>query len=95
MTLTFNGLVFFSLLETTNFSTKYRKLQNYFQFRSAEYQRTSNHFAKPYLPMKKAINFNQSYMKNRSNENNKQEYHRFRNSTFHSPAQVYNIYISF
>jgi hypothetical protein len=76
----------FDLLGMANFSMKYRKIQNYFRFRSAEYQRPSNHSTKPYLLTKKVNN--QSYMENRSNENNTQEYHRYRNSTYHPPAQV-------
>jgi hypothetical protein len=69
-----------------------KKMQNYFQFRSSEYQRTTNHSTKPYLFNKKQItNSNRLYMKDRTNMDkgeNIQEYSRYRNSTFSSATKV-------
>ncbi len=93
VSLKFYEPVLFVVLGMVNFSTKSRlqqskKIQNYFKFRSAEYQGISNHSTKPYLSPKKQNNLNQFYMKNRSNinhENNTQDYHRYRSSTYHPP----------
>jgi hypothetical protein len=69
-----------------------KKIQNYFQFRSAEYPRITNHSNKPYLFTKKSPNSNRLYyMRNRTNmktEEKIQEYCRYRNSTYDSPTKV-------
>jgi hypothetical protein len=70
-----------------------KKPQNYFQFRSSEYQRTTtNHSTKSYLfNNKQIISSNRLYMRDRTNMyngENIQEYSRYRDATFCSPIKV-------
>jgi hypothetical protein len=65
----------------------FMKIQNYFQFRSAEYQRGNNHFNKF---NKKQINYLtiNSNQLNIRNEINIQEYSRHRDATYQTSTKV-------
>jgi hypothetical protein len=74
-----------------------KKTQDYFPFRSAEYQQITNHTTKLYSSNKKQFNVNRLYTRNQTNINNEeniQEYHRYRNATHHTSTRVYDFFLT-
>lgn len=80
--------------------SKLNQIQNYSPYRSSEYSRIPNHYHKPYTLNKKQLSSNRLYLRNRTNmtdQDNTQEYSRFRDATFQNSLKVllylFNFYI--
>ena len=78
-----------------------KKIQNYFQFRSAAYHRVNDFSNTPFVFIKKQTNIRAShpgsfYSQQKTNMNsgsNVQEYCRYRDAQFHSPIKVSRLFV--